>query len=67
MLLCLNILLQVFLGNPGGVGWGGVGLSNEDLEEEGEEIFWVTVCFKFFIMSPDHSLMKKEILLYHIE
>ena len=62
MLLChimFNMLLQGFLGNPGG---GGVGLANEDLEEEGEEIFWVTVCFKYFTISPDHSLIKRNFI-----
>ena len=54
-----NMLLQGVSGEPG---LGGVGLANEDLEEEGEEIFWVTVCFKFFTMSPDHSLINNYII-----
>ena len=40
-----------------------MGLANEDLEEEGEEIFWVTVYFKFFTMSPDHSLIKRNFII----
>ena len=57
-----NMLL---LGGSGNPGWGGVGLANEDLEEEGEEIFWVNVCFKFFTMSPDHSLIKRNFIILH--
>ena len=37
-----------------------MGLANEDLEGEGEEIFWVTVCFKFFTMSPARPFSYKK-------